>query len=131
MPCLTKVSFRYYNWQIRCLCMGGGGGEGSARLPHLLHTLDYPCKPLYTLVNTCIPFYTPILPIYLCGLYIPLHSIPLYTSVYSCIPHYTPKKRDLCSWQLPFHLRSRSPLQYNWQLDFVTPQEVVSLLSTT
>ena len=124
MPCLTKVSFRYYNWQIRCLCMGGGGGGDL--LAYLILFI-----PSTTLVNTCIPFYTPMLPIYLCILYIPLHSIPLYTSVYSCIPQYTPKKRDLCSWQLPFHLRSRSPLQYNWQLDFVTPQEVVSLLSTT
>ena len=81
MPRLTKVSLRYYNWQIRCLCMGrwggGGGGAGSSRLPHPLHTLDYPCKPLYTLFNTCIPLYTPILPIYPC--------IPLYTCKNPCI----------------------------------------------
>ena len=84
MPCLTKVSLRHYNWEIRCLCMEGGGGGGLLAyliLFILLTTPIYPCQHLYT----------PILPIHLCRLCIPLYTFvslhkPLYTSVYPCKP---------------------------------------------
>ena len=82
MPRLTKVCLRHYNWQIRCLCMGKGGG--SACLP--LHTLDYPCKPLYLLIYLCKHLYTLV---YSYAARIPLYTpytLGLYTLVYLCIP---------------------------------------------
>ena len=43
MPRLTKVSLRYYNWQIRCLCMGRwGGGGGGGGIFSLTSSSSYP-----------------------------------------------------------------------------------------